>query len=96
MPPIKRPPVPETDEERRLLLARLIKANNLRRELFDGIWWTGEKHPRIKRHVAAEIEVIGWAEIVAMVEKAEQEANPKPKPITRAARLPRTTTRRRT
>ncbi len=95
MPPIKRPPVPATDEERTLLLARLIKANNPRRQLFDGIWWSGEKFPYIKRHAAAEIEMICWSEIVAMVDKAEQEAKPKSKPITRAAARNEHTTRRR-
>ncbi len=83
MPPVnKPPPVPQTDEERRQLLERFIKVNNPRRQLFDGIWWSeGQRIPRIKRHAAAEIERIGWTEIVALVEKAEgRNVKPQPRP----------------
>ena len=88
MPPIKRPPVPQTNEERRQLLERFIKVNNPRRQFFDGIWWSEEKFPRIKRHAAAEIELIGWTEIAALVAKAEAkaEAKPQPRPTAKAAR----------
>jgi hypothetical protein len=73
--------------ERRRLILRLIKLNRPRRQLFDGIWWSGDSL-RIKRQAYGEIELFGWDEVTEMVEKAEAELLKQSK-TQRSPRLPR-------